>query len=166
MRFRHFYREAAPSSKISFGSTALCWSSETLPCFSSRRFDPPLPPPNSTIYHANVERSSPSSNSSIYHRASSVDFIRSASIAFSWHTVMKIYRELTERREMEGGWRIIEMAYCRSPKVSEVLSTVSPLHRLSRRPMGKRGPRWGTRPQDSTGYIKLFIERSKRIVSY
>lgn len=25
------------------------------------------------------------------------------------------------------------------PKVSEILSTVSPLHRFSRRPMGKRG---------------------------
>lgn len=139
MRFRHFYREAAPSSKISFDSTALCWSSETLPCFFVSTFRSAATAAKFHHLPRDVERSSPSSNSSIYHRASSVDFIRSASIAFSWHTVMKIYRELTERREMEGGWRIIEMAYCRSPKVSEVLSTVSPLHRLSRRPMGKRG---------------------------
>lgn len=56
------------------------------------------------------------------------------------------------------------MAYCRSPKVSEVLSTVSLLRTPSlERP---RGTGRRTRPQDSTGYIKLFIERSKRIVSY
>lgn len=126
----HYFSSRATaygSSPKSRSQRALCWSSETLPCFSSRRFDPP--PPNSTIYRATVERPPPSLNSSIYHRGEPrwLYPIRPfyASIAFSWHTVMKIYREayVGGRRRTRGG--IIEMAYCRSRKVSDVLSTVS-----------------------------------------
>lgn len=103
--FSPLYREAASRWKISF-ATALCRSSKTLPCFSVSTFRSAAMPPNSIFYHATRNGSSPTSNSSIYHQASSVDFIRSASIAFSWHTVMKIYRgAYTERREMEGSSR-------------------------------------------------------------
>jgi len=35
-----------------------------------------------------------------------------------------------------------------------------------RRPVGNGAARGREKPQDSTGYIKLFVERSKRIVSY
>lgn len=91
-------------SEISFAA-ALCWSSETLPCFSSRRFDPLPPPPlNSTIYPA--RRGTASSflqiRRSIIGRAPltlSDPPVLYASIAFSWHTVMKIYKGAYRERE-------------------------------------------------------------------
>lgn len=48
--FATLSRRAELLVRKSRSARRLCtWSSETLPCFSSRRFDPPLSPPNFTI---------------------------------------------------------------------------------------------------------------------
>jgi len=114
---------------------------------------PPPPPPTlpSTAYSAFLKLVDLSSG------PSPVDFIRSgrcrarararSSIAFPWHTVMKIYGGALRGYVLR---RIIETAYCRARKLLEVFK-----HAIPR--CGKRG--------ETPRCIKLFAKRRKRIAS-
>lgn len=206
-RSRRFADETARAPvEILSATTALRVDEVTRrwPRFSSRRFDPAARRRCRRrlrrLYEERPRSSQPPlprplpSNSSIYHRAEPpVDFIRSrpfyASIAFSRHTVMKIYRGSLRTEEERGGRRrIIKNGLLPFSKSFRGLSTPRLLfapppppsaHSQPPRPPFHPSPATflrkletgggggvGSSPGTWPGILNFFIERSKRILCH